>query len=104
MGGFQAEGQAASITRGVPRVGRISNGAIIEREIDFALNRLPNLRLALRNPDFTTAKRVAAAINDFIGIPTAEPLDPSTVQLAIPQEYAGQVVALLTEIQQLQIE
>ena len=61
IGGFQAEGEAAKITRGVPTVGRISNGAIIEREIDFALNRLPNLRLALRNADFTTAKRIAAA-------------------------------------------
>jgi len=104
IGGFQAEGDAAKITRGVPTVGRISNGAIIEREIDFALNRLPNLRLALRNADFTTAKRIAAAINDFIGQPTAEPLDPSTVQIMIPKQYAGKVVALLTEIEQLQIE
>src|SRR5881394_2724422 len=104
IGGFSAEGDAAKITRGVPTVGRISNGAIIEREIDFALNRLPNLRLALRNADFTTAKRIAAAVNDFIGIPAAEPLDPSTVQLSIPKEYAGKVVALLTEIEQLQIE
>ena len=85
-------------------VGRIANGAIIEREIDFALNRLPNLRLALRNADFTTAKRIASAVNDFIGIPAAEPLDPSTVQLSIPKEYHGKVVALLTEIEQLQIE
>jgi flagellar P-ring protein precursor FlgI len=104
IGGFQAEGDAAKITRGVPTVGRISNGAIIEREIDFALNRLPNLRLALRNADFTTAKRIAAAINDYIGQPTAEPLDPSTVQLMIPKQFAGKVVALLTEIEQLQIE
>src|SRR5256714_8839441 len=66
IGGFSAEPEAAKITRGVPTVGRISNGAIIEREIDFALNRLPNLRLALRNADFTTAKRIAAAVNDFI--------------------------------------
>src|SRR5437660_1060870 len=80
------------------------NGAIIEREIDFALNRLPNLRLALRNADFTTAKRIASAINDYIGQPTAEPLDPSTVQLMIPKQFAGKVVALLTEIEQLQIE
>src|SRR5947207_1025844 len=104
IGGFQAEGEAAKIVRGVPTVGRISNGAIIEREIDFALNRLPNLRLALRNADFTTAKRMAAAINDFIGTPTAEPVDPSTVQLTIPKQFAGKVVALLTEIEQLQIE
>jgi flagellar P-ring protein precursor FlgI len=104
IGGFQAEGDAAKITRGVPTVGRISNGAIIEREIDFALNRLPNLRLALRNADFTTAKRIAAAINDYIGAATAEPLDPSTVQLTVPQQFRGKVVALLTEIEQLQIE
>ena len=76
IGGFQAEGEAAKIVRGVPTVGRIANGAIIEREIDFTLNRLNQLRMALRNPDFTTAKRIAAAINDFIGAPTAEPLDP----------------------------
>jgi flagellar P-ring protein precursor FlgI len=104
IGGFQAEGDAAKITRGVPTVGRIANGAIIEREIDFALNRLPQLRLALRNADFTTAKRIAAAVNDFIGTATAEPLDPSTVQVTIPTQYQGNVVALLTEIEQLQIE
>jgi flagellar P-ring protein FlgI len=104
IGGFQVEGDAAKITRGVPTVGRIANGAIIEREIDFALNRLMQLRLALRNADFTTAKRIAAAVNDFIGSPTAEPLDPATVQLTIPAKYHGNVVALLTEIEQLQVE
>ncbi|MCW5687716.1 MAG: flagellar basal body P-ring protein FlgI [Pseudolabrys sp.] len=104
IGGFQAEGDAAKVTRGVPTVGRISNGALIEREIEFALNRLNQLRMALRNPDFTTAKRIAAAVNDFIGAPTAEPLDPSTVQITIPQQYHGNVVSLLTEIEQLQVE
>ena len=104
IGGFQAEGDAAKITRGVPTVGRIANGGIIEREIDFALNRLNQLRLALRNGDFTTAKRIAAAINDFMGSPVAEPLDPATVQINIPEQYKGNVVALLTEIEQLQVE
>lgn len=104
IGGFAAEGEAAKIVRGVPTVGRISNGAIIEREIDFALNRLPNVRLALRNADFTTAKRIAAAVNDFLGEKTAEPVDPSTVLLNVPKEFKGNVVALLTEIEQLQVE
>ncbi len=104
IGGFQVEGDAAKITRGVPTVGRIANGAIIEREIDFALNRLMQLRLALRNADLTTAKRIASAINDFLGGPTAEPLDPATVQLTIPAKHHGNVVALLTEIEQLQVE
>jgi len=104
IGGFAAEGAAASVTKGVPTVGRIANGAIIEREIEFALNKMPNVRLALRNADFTTAKRIAAAVNDFLGTKTAEPIDPSTVQLSIPPEFKGNVVALLTEIEQLQVE
>src|ERR1700722_557184 len=104
ISGFQAEGDAAKIVRGVPTVGRIANGAIIEREIEFALNRLPNVRLAPRNADFTTAKRIAAAVNDFLGTKTAEPIDPSTVQLSIPGEFKGNVVAFLPEIEQLQVE
>lgn len=104
IGGFVAEGDAAKVTRGVPTVGRIANGAIIEREIDFALNRLNQVRLALRNPDFTTAKRIAAAINDFIGSPISEPLDPGTVQLTLAPKSDQNTVSLLTEIEQLQIE
>jgi flagellar P-ring protein precursor FlgI len=104
VAGFQAEGDAAKIVRGVPTVGRISNGAIVEREIDFAINRMNNIRLALRNPDLTTAKRIAGAINDFLGAAAAEPIDRSTIMLAIPQKYSGNIVQLLTEIEPLQIE
>src|SRR5271156_4598670 len=49
IGGFQAEGEAAKITRGGPTGGRLPNGATIERETEFALNRLTHIRLALRN-------------------------------------------------------
>ncbi len=104
IGGFTAQGAAASITRGVPTVGRMPNGAIVEREIEFALNSIGQLRLALRNPDFTTAKRIAIAVNDYIGAPVAEPLDPSTVQLTLPKKFPQNVVAMLTEIEQLQVE
>ena len=104
IGGFEAQGEAAKITRGVPTVGRLTNGAIIEREIEFTLATLGKLRLALRNADFTTAKRIAAAVNDYLGVKTAEPIDPSTVQLSIPPEFKGNVVAFLTEIEQLQVD
>ena len=104
IAGFQAEGEAAKITRGVPTVGRISNGALIEREIEFKLNAQRSLRLALRNPDLTTAKRLAASINDFLGAESAEPLDQATVNIQIPAKYRGNMVQLLTEIEQLRIE
>jgi flagellar P-ring protein FlgI len=104
VAGFQAEGDAAKIVRGVPTVGRISNGALVEREIDFALNRMTSLRLALRNPDLTTAKRIAGAINDFIGADAAEPIDRATVSLTVPSKFHGNIVALLSEIEPLQVE
>lgn len=104
ISGFSAEGDAAKITRGVPTVGRIANGALVEREIDFALKNLKTLRLALRNPDLTTSRRIAAAINDFLGADAAEPTDPSTIAIQIPPRYQGNMIRLLTEIEQLRVE
>ncbi|MFE1601295.1 flagellar basal body P-ring protein FlgI [Methylobacterium sp. ID0610] len=104
IAGFQAEGDAAKITRGVPTNGRIANGAMIEREIEFKLNQQRALRLSLRNPDLTTSKRIASAINDFMGADTAEPTDPSTVTLQVPARYQGNMIRLLTEIEQLKVE
>lgn len=104
VAGFQAEGDAAKIIRGVPTVGRISNGAVVEREIDLALNRMTTVRLSLRNPDLTTAKRIAGAINDFLGGPVAELVDRATVALTVPEKYKGNIVSLLTEIEPIVIE
>ncbi|GGK30979.1 flagellar basal body P-ring protein FlgI [Salinarimonas ramus] len=104
IAGFSAEGAAASVTQGVPTVGRIANGALIEREIEFRLDVQRGLRLALRNPDFTTARRMAAAINAFMGEGTAEPLNPSSVAIRVPANYPGNIVALLTDIEQLRVE
>lgn len=103
-GGFSAKGEAASVVRGVPTNGRIANGAIVEREIDFKLADLHTLRLSLRNPDLTTAERVAGAINTFLGQPAAEANNPTTVQLSVPATYTGNVVNLLTDIEQLRVE
>lgn len=104
ISGFKAEGQASTITRGVPTAGRIANGAIIEREIRFRLAEQQALRLALRNPDLTTARRIATAINAFTAHYAARTLDPGTVRLEIPPHYNGNLVALLSDIEQLRVE
>ncbi len=104
VSGFSAQGAAASVTKGVPTNGRIANGAIVEREIDFRITNLRNVRLALRNPDFTTARRVAQAINRFVGLAAAAPSDPGTISVAVPPNYNGGVVALLTDIEQLRVD
>ena len=102
--GFQAEGAAAKVVRGVPTTGRISNGALVEREIEFALANANAVRLALRNPDLTTARRIAGAINTLLGEAAAEPRDPATVQLIVPASYKNNIVRLLTEIEQLRVQ
>ena len=104
INGFQAQGAASTVTRGVPTSGRIAAGAIVEREIKFELAQLRNLKLALRNPDFTTARRVGDAINAFIGEKIATAADPATVNVAVPANYTGNVVGLLTEIEQLRVQ
>ena len=67
VGGFEVQGDAQTVVKGVPTSGRIPNGAIIEREVPFELAQLETMRLSLRNPDFTTARRISQAINAFLG-------------------------------------
>jgi flagellar P-ring protein precursor FlgI len=104
IGGYTASGDASTVTKGVPTSGRIANGAIIEREVGFAMNSMQNVKITLRNPDLTTAQRVADAINGYLSLDAARPLDPTTVQVTIPPTFNGDTVALLTKIEQLPVE
>jgi flagellar P-ring protein precursor FlgI len=104
IGGYTASGDASTVTKGVPTSGRISNGAIVEREIGFSMDNMRNVKITLRNPDFTTAQRVADAINGYLSLAAARPLDPGTVELAVPPTFQGDTVGLLTKIEQLPVE
>ncbi len=104
VGGFAAEGDAASVTRGVPTNGRIANGAVIERELDWDLASQSQIRLALRNPDFTTARRMAQTINAYLGDGAASAENPSTVSLTRPGAFSGDMVSLIAEVEQLRVE
>ncbi len=104
INGFKAEGDAATVVSGVPTTGRISSGGLIEREIGFTLGAQRELRLALKNPDLTTSRRIALSINDFIGVPCATPLDGATVHITLPHNFNGNIVDLLTDVEQLVIE
>lgn len=104
VGGYAASGANQNVTKGVPTSGRIANGAIIENEINFSLESMKTIKLALRNPDFTTSKRVAAAINAMMGEPSAKAVDPSTITLDVPSKYQDNIVDLMTKIEQLQVQ
>jgi flagellar P-ring protein precursor FlgI len=100
-GAVGVRGQAASVQRGVPTSGRIANGAVTEREVPFELTGQDRVRLSLRNPDLTTAQRVAAVINRVAGAGTATATDPRTVVLIVGRR---DIAALMTDIEQLRVE
>ncbi len=101
-GGAAAQGDAGGVVQGVPTAGVIPAGARVEREVDFQLASLETLRLALREPDFTTAGRIETAINEAFGRPVAVMLDPGTVRfdiaatrMASPAHAIGRIENLL---------
>lgn len=82
-GGISAEGDAARVVQGVPTSGVIPAGARVEREVEFDFSQLSSLRLALRNPDFTTAARIEGVVNAQLGRGRAVMLDAGTISVDV---------------------
>lgn len=101
-GSVSASGASgSSVTKGVPTAGRIANGATVEREVGFAMSSMTQQRLTLRNPDFTTAQRIAAVINtQYPGAAIAE--SPTIVALTPPAGY--RVNDFATAIEAMEVE
>lgn len=100
-GGVSAEGNGTSVVQGVPTSGVIPAGARIERELDFDFTQLSSIRLALRNPDFTTAGRIENVINGNYGRVVARMLDSGTVLLDIAATRALSPAHAISEIENL---
>ncbi|MDZ4311951.1 MAG: flagellar basal body P-ring protein FlgI [Cypionkella sp.] len=98
-GGISAEGEAAKVVRGVPTAGTIPSGGRVEREVEFDFTQLESMRLALREPDFTTAERIETAINDKMGRGSAEMLDAGTVLLRTKGRSPAHLVSRVENIQ-----
>jgi flagellar P-ring protein precursor FlgI len=103
-GGAVAAGDAGTVTQGVPTSGVIPSGARVEREIDFELSSLNDLRLALREADFTTAARIEQAINRDFGRAVAVMLDSGTVQLDVDRTQMASVAHALGRIENIAVE
>jgi flagellar P-ring protein precursor FlgI len=103
-GSTSAQGASgSSVTRGVPTAGRIASGGVIERELGFQMASMRKVRLTLRNPDFTTARRIAEAVNTkHPGTARAE--NPTVVSLIPPAGPGADVVSFITSVEQLSVE
>ncbi len=91
VGGFGVGAGGSSITVNVPSVGRIPNGAMVERGVTTAFMQGNTLTLNLHSPDFTTANRVASAINNAIGNGTAQAVDAVSIKVNAPRDPAQRV-------------
>lgn len=103
ISGFEAEGDGASVTQGVPTTGSIPNGARVEREIPYDFRRQQNVRLALRSADFTTATRIEDRINAAFDRPVASLLDSGTVEVNLTAVNQNPARAM-SEIENLMME
>ncbi|MCB2094406.1 MAG: flagellar basal body P-ring protein FlgI [Rhodobacteraceae bacterium] len=103
-GGVSVSGKAASTVQGVPTAGSIPAGARVEREIAFDFRGLNTVRLALRNPDFTTAGRIEQVINDEFGRAAAVMLDAGTVALDIKATHMASPAHALGRVENLTVE
>ncbi|MCL1093745.1 flagellar basal body P-ring protein FlgI [Shewanella kaireitica] len=104
VSGFSAEGQDGSkVIQNTPTVGRIPNGAIIERTVATPFSTGDYLTFNLRRADFSTAKRLSDAINDLLGPGMARPLDAASVQVSAPRDVS-QRVSFLATLENIEVE
>jgi flagellar P-ring protein precursor FlgI len=105
IGGFVAGGGGgggASVTKNHPTAAQIVNGAIVEREIPTAIVHDDTIELLLREPSFTSASRLAAAINNAF-TNSAHALDSTTVKVRMPADAAQYPVDFIARVEDLQI-
>jgi flagellar P-ring protein precursor FlgI len=103
IGGFSAGGANASMTKNHTNVGIIANGALVEREVKYALGQDKNFRINLFQPDFTTAKRLADAIaGKFQGL-EAKAIDSSTVLVGMGPTFTGNLVEKISELENIDV-
>ena len=102
-GGVTARGDAAEVTEGVPTAGIISSGARVEREVSFDLDDLTQLRLALREADFTTASRIETAVNRQAGSGVARMTDSGTIVVDVARSGARSPAHLISALENIEI-
>lgn len=100
---FAFGGQAATAQKNHPTAGRVPSGALVERELPNTLAGKSQLRLNLAQADFTTASRVASAVNGKFGTGVATTGDPGAVIIQIPGSYTSRVIDFVAAVETLDV-
>lgn len=103
IGGISAGGNGSSVEINHPTVGRLPNGAIVERAVPTELGAGNQINLVLRRDDFTTAARLQKVINDYYGEHVARALDSRNVEVGIPKCFKDDRVSFIAELENLSL-
>jgi flagellar P-ring protein precursor FlgI len=105
LGGYAASTTGQSVTVNHPTVGRIPNGATVEKEVASGLPQsVETMELVLDRQDFTNVKRVTDAVNKSFGAAIASPVDGRSVRLAVPSEYKQRAVDFIATVEAVTVD
>jgi len=104
LGGFLGGKPGDTTSKNHTNVGRVPNGALVEREVNFDMAGWESVSLVLHQPDFTTALRVADAVDHVFGKETAVPVSAGVVRVAVPRDYQERMVQYLAAVESLDVE
>ncbi len=103
LGGYQVGSSGSLLQKNSPTSGRVPQGAMVEKPVTVDLGKGP-LVLALKAPDFTTASRIAEAVNKSLGSTGAKAVDPAAVEVQIPETFKANLVGLVAQLELLEVE
>jgi 2-oxoacid:acceptor oxidoreductase beta subunit (pyruvate/2-ketoisovalerate family) len=103
IGGFTASGEAATAQKNISTVGRIPNGAVVERGVPFKFNSQESMTVSLNEADFTTVMQVVNRINSNLGGGYARAQDASTIELSVPDKFRGNMVPLMASLENMDV-
>jgi flagellar P-ring protein precursor FlgI len=103
IGGFTASGEAATAQKNISTVGRIPSGAVVERSVPFKFNSQESMTVSLNAADFTTVMQVVNRINSSLGGGYARAQDASTIELAVPDKFRGNMVPLMASLENMDV-
>jgi len=103
IGGFSAGGKGASVAKNHPTAGKITNGAFVERELEYNFENRKSLAINLYRPDFTTATGMARAINGIMEGVEASLVDSSTIAVKINESFKGSIVKLVSIVENINV-
>lgn len=103
IGGYSAEGGGSAIAQNHPTVGTLVGGALVEREVAYSMVGQEEFEIALHRPDFTTAQRAAARINEEFGTSVAVARDSGTLDITLPATYDKDAVGFMARVETVEI-